>query len=137
MRFDMDNLNPPTRFYFDDTKQDEGWVDLRVVTAGGVSDVVDQTTKKRVEYKLNTATKKMERIEFTETDDNALVEELWDKGIVDWLLLSTAGNPIPCTKENKIKLMSENPQFNSFVNKGLASLSNYEDVEVEEAEKNS
>ena len=137
MRFNLDNLNPTTRFFFDDDKPDEGWVDIHAAPMAVQSDIANNHSKKRVEFTMNPKTRRMERIPFVDTDDDAVLEALWDYAISDWLLLTPTGEPIPCTRENKIMLMRGDTRFNSFINSCLEKLNALEESDIEEAEKNS
>ena len=82
--------------------------------------------KKKYEHVLNPETGKMERIGFYEdlTAEQAKEQnnDVWDHAIVDWQQITDkTGKEIPCTRENKLKLM-EIPAFDRFVARCLEIL---------------
>lgn len=97
--------------------------------------------KKIVEYVLNTKSRVMERLSYFEdqTADElkAENEDAWDYAIVDFgnFKDSKTGEPIPCTRENKIKLMKV-PVFDRFVARCLQLLASSGIKIKEDAEKN-
>jgi len=88
---------------------------------------------------LNTLTKAMELIPtFDQTPEQEKAErmEFWDKTIVDWDLKDPKGQPVPCTKENKYKLIKGHMPFLRFCNRSLQILQNAKAEEEKAAEKN-
>lgn len=84
---------------------------------------------------MNTLSKAMEVIvqyEQTPAQEKAQSVEFWDEAITDWEIDTPAGVPIPCTSENKYKLVMGDARFLRYANKCLKLLSG----NVEEAEKN-
>ena len=64
-------------------------------------------------------------------------EATWDYCIVDWkCLLDEEGNDIPCTKENKIKLMNESTDFMMTINTLVNQLGTEIKERKERLEKN-
>lgn len=64
-------------------------------------------------------------------------ELFWDLVIVAWENFSDRqGNPIPCTKENKLLLLSRSQKFANFVSDSLKTLNDKELTLMEETEKN-
>ena len=83
--------------------------------------------KNEAEFVLNKKTRAMERVTYskdlTHVERKKFQEEMWDYVIINWEnLLDKSGNSIPCTKENKVKLMSI-PVIDRFVAKCLKTLS--------------
>lgn len=89
----------------------------------------------------NSVTRQMEIVttyEQTSEQEKAQSVEFWDKAIVDW----TIKNPktkevIPCTSENKYKLITMVPAFVRFCNRSLEILSGTQIESEKAAEKNS
>jgi len=131
MKFDMNNLNPGTWFYFDDEKPEEGRVCLRVCN-GEILDQIDrETVSRKVEYR------KHQRYETEDVDDKKRDLLMWDYVIVDWENLCDAnGKEIPCTAENKAKLMTGSPFFFQFVSDCVDRLNAEQAAIREQEEKN-
>lgn len=72
------------------------------------------------------------------TDEDLQREMLHDMTIVDWEdILDVKERPIPCTKENKVRLMMmANPAFRNFVNDKLTILEKLSRDQEEAEEKN-
>ena len=68
MPFDLKNLNPPSRFFWPDNPKEE-WVDLRLVSERDRLTLVKKVgIDRKAEFKLNPHSKRMERIEYADTD---------------------------------------------------------------------
>jgi len=116
MKLDMKELNPAAKFTFSDDP-DSGVVHIRVMTPGKLAEIRDQTILTKVEYKNHN------RFEYTEIDYAKRDQIVWDYCIVSWEGLDDDdGKPIPCTTENKLRLMNEHPGFAGFVNNCLEKL---------------
>lgn len=87
----------------------------------------------------NPETRAMEIVvtyEQTSEQERAQSVEFWDKAIVDWTIKGKDKKVIPCTAENKYKLITMVPAFVRFCNRCLEILSGTK-IEVEKAaEKN-
>ncbi|MFH2075982.1 MAG: hypothetical protein ABIJ57_11665, partial [Pseudomonadota bacterium] len=60
-----------------------------------------------------------------------------DRVIISWEnLFDVKEKPIPCTKENKILLMSRSLKFAKFIGDSLKNLAEVEAKDAENAEKN-
>jgi hypothetical protein len=99
-----------------------------------------QRRKKKTEFVLNPQTRSMERVSFfedpTPEEAKAKRDELIDFMIVDIEnFLDGKGDAIPCTKENKVKLMFI-PVFDRFVARCNELLREAGIKSAEEAEKN-
>lgn len=127
MKFDLENLNPGT--WFDDG--DGGRICLRLLSPEEVTAIARKSIKKRVEYKHGS------RFEYDEINDDLAFDLTFDACITDWEGQVTAdGTDLPCTKENKLKLMRKSPAFAAMVKNNIEKLREAETVEKAEAEKN-
>jgi hypothetical protein len=112
-----------------------GRVQLKTLTVAEFREIQKKTVKKRVDYK------KVEgspgRFEY-ETVDQELQNELyWDAVIVNWENFSDKDKkPIPCTRDNKVLLMSRSKKFLDFVVESLKTLTEDEAVQKETEIKN-
>ena len=122
-----------------DPEEDAGKVCLRIASAEVVEGIQAQTRKKSAEFALNPKTRQMERVQFFEqspAQEKKERELIWDHAIQDWKgILDMDGNEVPCTLENKLRLMS-NQQFARFVGRCLQLISGANSASVEGAEKN-
>ena len=88
----------------------------------------------------NPTTRAMEVVpqyEQTPAQESAERMEFWDAQIVDWNIKTPKGEPIPCTAENKYKLITGAPNFLRYANKCLQLMAGAKDEEKKELEKNS
>lgn len=132
MQFDLENLNPGTKFFFDEDDEKKGSVTLRVCAGDDLRAIRKQSSKKKVEYRRG------QRIEYPDTNEEVENALLWDFCIVAWEgVLDSKNVSIPCTKENKTLLMGKSPVFSKFVGDKLSVLADIEDEEKEKLEKNS
>jgi len=51
LKLDLNNLNPATRFYFDEDDKDGAYIDLKVCAGKDIEAINKKTIKKKVEYK--------------------------------------------------------------------------------------
>jgi hypothetical protein len=117
MPFNLDALNEGEWFSLNESER----VCLRHADADALEKIHAQTRKKTYEFVLNTKTNSMERVPyFKQTPEQEKLEStlIWDFAIVDWEIKDMNGVPIPCTQENKVKLMKHR-QFAEFVLKCL------------------
>lgn len=78
-----------------------------------------------------------QRFAYDETDDDLQNELLWDHIIADWEgMTDDKGDAVPCTKENKIRAMNRDKEFNGFFNVTLAALIALDSEQLEASEKN-
>jgi hypothetical protein len=109
MIFDLEELNPATMFFFDDDDESKGGVELRVLNKDALDNINKKCIKKKVEYK------KSQRYEFQEVNEKLHTEMMVDYTITGWAgLKDKAGTEIPCTLENKVKLMNGSTFFTQF-----------------------
>lgn len=122
-----------------DPEPGAGRVCLRIADADTLTQIHAQTRKRKSEFVLNPQTRKMERVNYF--DQSADQEEkeremIWDHAIVDWEnILDANGAPIPCTLENKLKLLSI-PVFARFIGRCLQLLGEQNAEKQADAEKN-
>lgn len=113
-----------------------GRVQLRTMTADVLKAIRAQSVKKRTEYKRVEG--KAERFEVEEVNDDLQNELFWDHVIVGWEnFFDGQGAAIPCTKENKVLLMSRSARFATVVGESLRTLNEAEAVQARALEKNS
>lgn len=112
-----------------------GRVKLRPMTADVLKAIRKQSVKKRVEFKKVEGTP--HRFEFEEVNEDMQNELFWDHIIVAWEgLVDGKGADIPCTKENKLKLMMRSVKFSQFITESLKALADDEAKQAEASEKN-
>lgn len=126
MPWDLENLNPPCRFFFGSDGIE--WVDLRLASNADRRRIREESVKTRIEYKVNPETRRMERIEYVEVDEEALNRAANRFAITGWSLVDKKGDPIAFTPENVDRLMGGSREFAEFVANGLRQLA--EDTEA-------
>lgn len=131
MRFDMKNLNPAKRFFFDEDNEDEGWVELRPLSSLKVREIDKKTIIEKDKVKRGQVIK--DRVVKQELRDKLT----WGYVITDWLIYQPDGTKIECNIENKVKLMNESPDFSMFVAEKLGEAEEIDAETQEEEEKNS
>jgi len=88
---------------------------------------------------LNTATRQMEIIiTYEQTPEQKKDERMdfWDAVIPEWELYDSQEKLIPCTAENKYKLVKGHAAFLRFCNRSLELLSSIKNENAKAAEKN-
>ena len=123
-----------------DPEPDAGRVCLRIADAEAVERIQAQTRKKKAEFVPNPKTRQMERVEYedqTPSQKKAENDMIWDYAITEWEgILDKNGDEIPCTPENKARLMNV-PVFARFVGRCLQLITGANAGLAEGAEKNS
>lgn len=128
------NLEGPNGVWFE--MDGGGRVQLRTLSYDILKQIKKQTTRKKVEFKKVEGTPG--RFEYEEVNEELQNELFWDYCIVSWEnLYDSKGKEIPCTKGNRILLMTKSSQFAKFVADSLATLGEDEKIQAEAAEKNS
>ena len=113
-----------------------GKVQLRTLTTDEWKAIRKQTVKQKVDFKKVDGTPG--RFPYEEVNEDLQNELFWDAVIVSWeKLFDGKGNEIPCTKENKILLMSRSAKFAKVVADGLKIMAEDETAQAEASEKNS
>jgi hypothetical protein len=117
-------------------EEDAGKVCIRNCTPEIIEKIHAETRKKVSELALNPKTRSMERVIYydqTPEQEKKEREMIWDFVIQGWEgILDKEGKDIPCTVENKMKLMTRSPQFARFVGRCLQIVTGA-DAESEEA----
>lgn len=131
MQFDLENLNPGAWFDLVEGKPKDGRICLRVCNGKALEAIRAKTVKARVEYRGG------QRFEYADIKEDLHSELVWDYCIVDWENIQDAeGNPIPCTRANKVKLMRGSILFSRVVSGALARLADDIQQRAENAAKN-
>lgn len=131
MIIDIENLNPGTWFDFDEDKPEKGAICVRHLSPEKADDFSEEcTTKKRKFHKGRP-------YETSDFDKKKYDGKFWDYIIVDWKNLKDKdGTEIPCTAENKYKLVKKSPFFVNLVNNAIDKLEAAEAEFQEATEKN-
>lgn len=132
MKLNLENLNPGVNFLIDEANPAEGSITLRLLDSKTMKEQRAASTKTRVEYHKGV------RNVVTDVDEAVASGLFWDHIIVAWDgLVDEKGKPIPCTKDMKIKLMNESPDFARVVNEKFELLTEGAVAKEEAAAKNS
>jgi hypothetical protein len=114
-----------------------GKVWLRVCAGDDLRDIRKKTVKKKIEYKKVDGN--MQRLSFEDIDEDLQSQMVWDFCIVKWenFFADAAKTiPIPCTTDNKLKLMGRSLVFSKFVGESLQTLRGTLESEEMVIEKN-
>jgi len=99
-------------------QEDAGQVCVRIADVDTLEKIQSQTRTRKEENVWNKDTRQYHHVAYTSQtpeQEKKEREKIWDHAIVDWKgILDSKGNEIPCTLENKMKLMS-NPMFARFM----------------------
>ena len=113
-----------------------GRVELRTLSYDALKKINKQSTRKKVDFKKVEGTPG--RFEYEEVNEELQNELFWDHCILAWEnLYDSKEVEIPCTKENKVLLMTKSAQFAKFISDSLETLNKDESAQAEAAEKNS
>ena len=113
-----------------------GRVELRTLSYDALKKINKQSTRKKVDFKKVEGTPG--RFEYEEVNEELQNELFWDHCILAWEnLYDSKEVEIPCTKENKVLLMTKSAQFAKFISDSLETLNKDEAAQAEAAEKNS
>jgi hypothetical protein len=132
MKFNLKDLNPGAKFYFDENDPAKGSITLRALNMEALDAIRAKTTKRRVEYVHG------RRHEVVEPDESIMRADLtWAYVIQDWEGIEDEnGQPIPCTDENKAALMRGSLVFFRIVSDFLEQLDADMQAKVEAERKN-
>lgn len=137
---DIENLNPGTWFYFDKESPEDGGVCIRVISNEMMREIQKATQVWKSEVKQIGRGRPAQRFEGWQPVENAAdieFEMTWDYCIVDWKgVIDMNGTEIPCTKENKVKLMSGSVKFSTFIGECIRKLNEAAGLYEEEEAKN-
>lgn len=135
--FDLENLNPVRRFPYDDNEIE--WVELRMVTEAKYKefrDILDIKQKRTYKFDKQGKPCAVDELDMSDKKINALSDMANEYMIADWHLITKSGDEIPCTKEIKIKMMTECPDFANWINKCITEMKGETEEVLEAAEKN-
>lgn len=152
MRFDIEKVSTGAWFGFFrsdvdddgnvkylDPEKDAGKVQVRVIDPETLESIQGKTRIEHEEFKHNKKTRELQRVVWntqTERQKKAEREAIWDHAIVSWQgMLDAKGNEIPCTLENKMKMMTI-AVFARFITRCLELIGAYEVEEKKVKAKN-
>ena len=131
MKRNLGNLNPDVKFLIDENNPAEGSVTLRELDGKTSKENRVKSRAVRTEYENHVK----RTVEYT--DEDKATELFYDSIIVDWDgITDMKGKPIPCTKEMKVKLVMEDPEFSRLIHDFYAQLTSMSKTHAEEAAKN-
>ena len=146
MPINIKDLNPGEWFEY---PSDDGYagevekVKLRAPDLEAIKRIDAQTATKEVEHvqprKKNgkiDRRQSLQRIEYVVYDDEKKEALVFDFMIVDWNLKTPEGIDIPCTTENKVKLLLGSREFNRFVTECCETLTEENEKREKDLEKN-
>lgn len=141
MKFKVNDSNPGTWFNFIDGKPEEGGVCVRAMTPSKLAEIEKKYSERKSEYiaPKNQDGKQLpaQRFVWLEYNEDEMFADRWDYCICDWRnLCNEDGVEIPCTKENKVKLMGEELMFSAFILSCLQKLNLATQEEMKERAKN-
>lgn len=137
-----EELNPGTWFPFQEGKtvEEAGGICLRVLNRRKLREIEKQVTTRMAEVVVPKGAPvgtPGQRVEWSEVDSDLEDELTWDYCIVDWKGLVDENDVlIPCTKENKVRLMQDSLHFLRFVRVKQAELNKQLAEELKAKEKN-
>jgi hypothetical protein len=124
MPISLKNLNPSTRFNYDE--DGEEWVELRLVSGDKMEEFRKTIgMKPKTKYIVNTISKKMESVSDLDIPEEKITQFndlCLDYQIANWNLVEPDGNAIPCNLGNKKLLMNGEPSFSAWVSAHLTNL---------------
>lgn len=131
--FDLENLNEGAWFDY----PDGGRVKVRAYTPGIIADIQAKHTHRSVEYKQAKKHGQLQAVPDEQVDMVAARDDINAYVIVDWEGFEAPdGTPIECNRENKLRLMNDEPKFYAFVDECIEILVPALADEAEESEKN-
>jgi hypothetical protein len=140
MPIDIKNIAKPTKFYWPGDDSGQEWVLISQPNRKELLEIIKKSNiKQTAEFKLDPKTKVYQRVQYIDSDlDRDLVfsELMLDLIIVDWNFVDLEGEPIPCTKENKI-LMASNIPFRTWIDECIEVIKTGKKQAFEEEIKNS
>jgi hypothetical protein len=142
MGWNLDDLNPPAKFwYVDNGKKTGDWVSLCLASDEDNKRFFDLVgVKEKVEYRKDPQTRQMQRLTYFDSTDeqrDRFNEEIWDFSIKEWNLTGKSKeDKVPCTRENKVKLMRGSPKFAQWIAECLEKMRADLQVYYEEEQKN-
>lgn len=124
--FQTSTVKPDGEVEFDSPEPDAPEFCIRQADADFFKALHKKTRKKVVEQVWDPKTRRPHRQEYfdqTAEQQEQEIEAIWDHTITDWKgVVDKSGKPIPCTKENKIKLLDRVPAIHRFYQNCLKTL---------------
>ena len=132
MKLDLDNLNPGVFFPFDEDGDDKSGVTIRLANGETLDEINKKCTKKKEVFRRGV------RNEVITDNEELRSQMLWEYVIIDWngLIDDKTGDEIPCTEENKTKIMRGSVMFSSFIGECVEKLTADTESYQEDLEKN-
>lgn len=130
MRFDLENLNPGKKFFLDEDDESQGFVCVRTLSPEERTRIVKATRSEVVKLKRG------KPFTSVKVDNERHDQMIWDYCVEDWEIYDKKGEKIPCTADNKFKMMNGSPTFAGMVAGFLEIVANIAIEEEEAAEKN-
>jgi hypothetical protein len=131
--FDLDRLNEGTWFDY----PDGGEVCIRAWTQTLIADLIEKHTKVILKFKQLRKHGPKELVTWEEKDEKGFRDDINDFVIVDWKGFTYPdGSLIDCNRENKLKLMNNDPVFYQFVDTKVDILTPALAEDIEDSEKN-
>jgi len=155
MPFDIDKIGQGERFPFMDSKVSENgevewlpvdttsdeYVCFKQINPDEFREIREKYKGKKTNVPVpNPTTRAMEVVvQYEQTPEQERKErmEYWDKSIVEWNIKTPNGAEIPCTADNKYKLVTGDQRFLRFANKCLQLIAGAKDEEKEAEKKTS
>lgn len=139
MPIDFNTLDAPVRFYWPEDPEGKEWIELRLLDRHETTSLFKKANiKQTAEFKVNPQTKQLERVTYLESDlekDIAFSDLMLDATITNWNFIKPDGEAIPCTKENKIKIVNA-PHIRTWIDDCIATMKEGEKKKKEDEEKN-
>jgi hypothetical protein len=130
-QINLDNLYPKVWFGEEAGKR----VCLCLCTSEAMEEFRKECTKTEKKLVQNKTSRKMEIVTDVDFDERKFLQLVNCHSIVDWDLIDVKGKPIPCTDENKIKLMGLIP-FVKWIGECTTELAKQAGIQEEEELKN-
>lgn len=141
MPFDLKNLSKPARFFWPGDSKREEWVEICILSdKEQISLMRECGMEVKESFQPNPYTEKIERIEYMPADlekMDTFLDKVWDRTITDWHFMTPKGEKIPCTAENKGKLMSGSDEFRQWIDECVKGLQPAREERKKELGKNS
>jgi hypothetical protein len=141
MPFDMKDLGRASRFFWPGDPKGEEWVEIRALSDKEQRSLMRECGMEIKEaFQPNPYTEKIERLEYMPSElvkVDLFLDKVWDLTIAAWNLRTPDGEEIPCTLENKAKLMSGVEEFKSWIDSCVEQVKSARQAKREELEKNS
>ena len=139
MAWNFDDLNPVSRKFWGDEENNE-WVEFRLINDSEMQNIRKKLGLKSTQkYIPNPNTKRMEPVNDLNMNDEMAVkfnDAVICYQISNWNFKDPQGLDIPCTDENKKKIMYGSPVFGKWANKCLKEVEKELGLLEEEEEKN-